>query len=111
MKKLLLLPALPFLLIVGEVIASLFYCALTNRLALFTYPYLQWWDVLSYWSTNWLMPILIVLSGIAGLMPLVFAAGLLFRRRSKQTRSLYGQQTWADDEALRNGGIQLKRRQ
>lgn len=110
-KKLILLIALLPMPYVCAATASLFYCALTNRMVLFVYPYLQWWNLLDHWSDNWAIPPLIIFSGLVGLLPLVVVIGFFFRGRVKQTRSLYGRQTWADADALRNGGIQLKRRQ
>jgi hypothetical protein len=104
-----LLPlALPVALYAWEALASLIYCALTNRIALWVFPYAQWWTVTAGWHANWLMPILITGSGVAALLPFILVA-LLFRE-GRQARTLYGASRWASPENMQQGGIQLRRR-
>jgi len=87
-----------------EVIASLAYCALTNRMALWVWPYDQWWLVLGAFHANWLMPILIIGSGIMATLPFLLAAIMTFRLRTGG-RKLYGDAGFATEQDRRRNGI------
>ena len=100
-----------FALYAWVVAASAFYCAITNRMALFVWPFTQWVTVWQGWHTNWLMPILIVGSGVIGALPLVLVAlSMRSHLRRRTIRTLYGTSGWAAPADMERGGISRGRR-
>lgn len=111
MRRLWWLPLLPLGAWLWLVTASLTYCALTNRMALWRFPYTQWWTVLAGWSANWLMPILIVASGVIACLPFILGGLLWWRHRQpKGGRPLYGNAGLATPDHMQRHGFSLKRR-
>ena len=57
-----------------EVLASLAYCALSGRLALFGLPFDQWLRVLPYARVSPWMTVLVTVSGVLGALPVIASA-------------------------------------
>lgn len=91
------------------VAASAVYCALAHKSDLFAFPWLQWFEVLPAWRTNWLVSALVVVSALAPTTVIVLCAFAVWNYRLGR-RALYGSARFAGRRDLRRGGLRLSRR-
>ena len=104
------------------VAASAAYCRLAidwtatdhpSKWALFRFPFTQIIDVILAWSANgtmyWWFKVAAVVAVLGPTLVLAALVVIAFRLRRGQ-RPIYGDSQFADRNAIRNGGIRLRRR-
>jgi hypothetical protein len=97
---------------VWTVVASALLCKMANRMAVFVFPWDQWWEyAFSWFGANWFATACVIISGVVATVPaLAIGALVVLVWWRRPTASLYGKTAWATRDQMSAAAISTDRR-